>query len=436
MSEVLLYSEKITPRLKYILKVFSNDYLKTNIQITSNPVQFENFRGVKINYSRQAFTKVAFVISPSGLLHEIGIKDKQIDIINHDVYINCFFQSNGNWPFDVLSAAFWLISRYEEYLPFKEDHVGRYEVGNSLAFQKKFLKIPLVNHWFALLKKELEGIFSVQFSQERNFALVSTVDIDNVYKYKRKGLMRSMASLARNLKHFQFDEMVKQLKVQIYGAKDPFDCYDFFTEIKEQFPHSLIVFYLLGDYGLNDKNHAANNPVYQELIKRLADYSDTGIHPSYRSNFKEGQLRRETLRLSNITHKEITKSRQHFSLLRFPETYENLLLAEITDDYSLGYANHNGFRASYCYPFKWYNIDKEEETRLTIHPYIINDVALIKVLNSSKEQVLIELNELIDTVKRHNGELITVFHNEILANESYELNWREVYVHLLKQAKA
>src|SRR5690606_3166945 len=113
------------------------------------------------------------------------------------------------------------------------------------------------------------------------------------------------------------------------------------------------------------------------LIKHLADYSLVGLHPSYGSNKQLKQLKKEVSRLGNITHKLITKSRQHFSMLKFPQTYKDLLQAGIIADYSMGYTNQNGFRASYCYPYKWYSLEIESISSLTIHPYCITENSLI-----------------------------------------------------------
>ena len=63
-------------------------------------------------------------------------------------------------------------------------------------------------------------------------------------------------------------------------------------------------------------------------------------------------------------------------MLNFPSTYQNLLQAGIQRDFSMGYTNLDGFRASYCYPFKWYNLSNEMLTPLTINPFCIAENTL------------------------------------------------------------
>src|SRR5205814_2896242 len=115
---------------------------------------------------------------------------------------------------------------------------------------------------------------------------------------------------------------------------------------------------------INDKNTPVESKKLQSLIKNLGDYAEVGIHPSYGSNSKEGQLKKEIDRLSKILHKDVHKGRQHFLKLSLPETYRNLIELDITEDYTMGYAFQPGFRASICMPFNFYDLDNEIETKL------------------------------------------------------------------------
>ena len=45
--------------------------------------------------------------------------------------------------FDVFSASFYLVSRYEEYLPYVKDMYERFQAENSLAYKHNFYKNQL-----------------------------------------------------------------------------------------------------------------------------------------------------------------------------------------------------------------------------------------------------------------------------------------------------
>ena len=78
--------------------------------------------------------------------------------------------------------------------------------------------------------------------------------------------------------------------------------------------------------------------------------------------------RKETL--EQISRVEVFKSRQHYIRFNLPEGYRRLIEAGLSDDYSMGYATSNGFRASVASSHFWYNLEKQEQTTLRIHPLV------------------------------------------------------------------
>lgn len=432
-TSILVYSEKNSPRLKYILNIFIKDYLGLDYSITQNPVLFEQNDSVKINYSSQKFIKDGIKILPCGLLFEYGIKDHHIEVHNHEKMKKYFFKSGGEFTFDVLAASFWLLSRYEEYLPFKQDRYNRFDVKNSLAFQYDFIDTPLVNLWFEFMKETIRTIYpGVQFIKHE-FRYVSTIDIDNAYKYKYKGIMRSAGGFLKNILNFDFAKIRERIMVVTGKSADPFDSYQFLLETQKKNNLNVIYFFLLGDYGVNDKNHPSNNGNFQSLIKHLADYAKVGIHPSFRSGNNLSQLKVEIIRLANITHLDIKNSRQHFSILQFPDTYQSLLQAGIANDYSMGYGNCNGFRASYCMPFSWYDLDAEQETPLIIHPFCLIETSLKFNNKANKDNAMSFALPIINEVKKYNGELISIIHNDTMGTAEEWKGWKQVYEQMVNE---
>ena len=103
-----------------------------------------------------------------------------------------------------------------------------------------------------------------------------------------------------------------------------------------------------------------------------------------------------------------------------PHTYRNLVEAEFTDDYTMGYTHEMGFKAGTCTPFNFYDITMEEQQPIKVHPFAVHDYAL---LNSySEEDALEKIQIYYDQVKKVNGHFITIFSNELLGGEQ-EINW-------------
>ncbi len=382
--------------------------------LVTNAEEFNASTLPKLNYSGIE-NKSALTIMPHAILMDYGIHDYPLEVVSDVNFRKIFFRnSGGDIPFDLLGAAFWLLSRYEEYLPHKPDRFNRFHYRSSLAYQYEFIHEPLVNLWLASLKSLLIKKFPGISFKERSYNFLSSIDIDNAYKYKYKGFVRTLAGF---LSDRSFSQMKQRFAITFNGKNDPFDCYDFLIQAHKEKQIKAIYFFLLGDYGDNDKNHASTNLHFQSLIKHLADYSMVGIHPSYGSKNDLHQLRVEANRLSNITHKTITKSRQHFSILKFPNTYRDLLQAGIMADYSLGYTNFNGFRASYCFPFNWYSLDIESQSALQLHPFALTENTVALDAEGKKISFIEAARPLVDEVKKYNGQLISIFHNDSFTAE-------------------
>ena len=431
-KHLFIYTHKITPRVKYIFNLIFKDNLGLTFTITNRVEEFKRYEGFKLSYTNQDIDS-EFHIAAHSLLFESGIKEQTIQMQNHDAFFKYFFKTyNSSLPFDVFSASFYLVSRYEEYLPFIPDNFNRFEAENSLAYQNDFLRIPIVNLWIRelelLLKKKFKNIEITQ----RSYSYISTIDIDNAYKYKQKGVMRTIGGYLKSIFTFDKQGFIDRTSVLLKKEKDPFDSYQYQLDTQKKYDLKVIYFYLLGDYGINDKNHPSNNTNFQKLIKHLSDYSMPGIHPSFGSNGSTNQVKIEMNRLAKITHRDIFDSRQHFSMLTFPDTYFVLLELGITNDYSMGYGNYNGFRASICTPFYWYDLDDEIETGLKIHSYAISETSLRYNDHANMENVDLIAKKIIDEVKLYNGELITIFHNDTMGTSQEWKYWGSLYEKIVK----
>ena len=426
MQELLVYSEKKSPRLRYILKTLFQPH-DVSVSITDNEDDFRASPLPKLNYSSQSISNCLQII-PHGILFEYGIKDYFIEVHQHPEYQKVFLKTSKNIvPFDFFGAAFWLISRYEEYLPFKANKHNVFDYRSSIAWQNGFLHLPIVNIWLHEFLKQLKVVFPDFKVKHPGFSFKITVDIDSAYKFLHKGFARSLAGLATDLVKGKPGDWKKRVLTWMRKRPDDYDCYDFLIQTNKSFSKNIIYFFLLGDYGINDKNHSANNLRFRELIKHLADYSDAGIHPSFASNTSDQQLKVEISRLSQIIHKDIKLSRQHFGMLIFPNTYQSLISSGIKHDFSLGYTQVNGFRASYNSSFTWYDLRNEEETSLILHPFCLSDVALGR--EEEKQQILPaeKFKEFHKMFQELGGELTIIFHNDMLGNSEKGKKWQGYY---------
>lgn len=429
---LLIYTHKISLRCKYIFNLFFKDLYGIDYTITTDWEEYINHKGTKFSYCTHN-PQAGFHIQSTSLIHEQGIKEQNISIGEWKGYKTLFkTDSLLEIPFDIFSASFYLVTRYEEYLPHLRDKYDRYEAESSIAYQHDFLQIPLINYWAFELKEILKDKFPDLKFREDQYKYISTIDIDNAYAFKQKGVMRTVGGYGRAFVNFFWKDASERTRVLLGKMQDPYDTYDMQLDIQKRYNLKVIYFFLLGDYGINDKNLPSNNKKFQSLIKHLNDYAEVGIHPSFGSNNNPVQVKKEINRLSTIVHREISKSRQHFLKLRFPVTYKTLIDNGITDDYTMGYATQIGFRASICTAFYWYDLDTELETNFRVHPFPVMEATLKFYMKVKPEDVAATVKPLIDHVKNVNGTMITLWHNETLSDWREWKGWGNVYEEVVK----
>ena len=432
---LLVFTEKITNRIKFTFNLFLKELLKVDYSLTTNTDQFKAFDGVKFSYAKKPLGD-EFFFGCSNLLFERGISNIELSFIEFEEQQAFFpvYQKESVLPFDPFAAGFYLVSRYEEYLPYRKDEYGRFSASESLAYQKNFLHKPMVNIWALTIGKKIKERFPGFIFPGTTYQFIPTIDIDSAWAFKQKGVLRTMGGYLNAFSNFHFSSIMHRTRVLAGLQKDPFDTYNLQLELQKKYKLNPIYFILFAEYGFNDKNIPVENLAFQTLIKSLADYAEVGIHPSYNSNFSTKKLKDEIGRLSKVLKREVTKSRQHFLKLQLPYTYRNLINLDITDDYTMGFAAQPGFRASICSSFYFYDLDMDAETKLRVHPFTLMDGTLRDYLNVGADQAMPYIAPLIQEVKAVNGTFISLWHNESLGNEGRWTGWHTVYEEMIKEA--
>ncbi len=424
---LLVYTHKITPRLNYIFKHFFVRILQIPVTFSTKVDEFVAHNGPKITYSKNPLGSEFFIRSHD-LLFDQGINDIDINISNWED-VPCFFPAGevSSIPFDIFAASFYLISRYEEYLPHVQDIHERFPADESLAFKNGFLEKPVVDIWAYKFLELLKEKFPLYNYSKRDYNLISTIDIDTAFAFKHKGIVRSIGGYINDIIHFRFVNLWYRLLTNLNFKEDHYDTFSEILKIKKEHKVNTLFFFLIGDYTTFDKNISFSNSKFKSLIKSVADYAKIGLHPSYFSIKNDEKLKKEKLRLESIINTPIVFSRQHYLRLIIPETYQNLIDLDIEEDYTMGYAKYVGFRASTCTPFYFYDLDFEIQTPLKLFPFAFMDVTLKDYMHLSNEESLAKILALKNEVKKVNGTFISLFHNETLSENDKWRGWNSIY---------
>ena len=429
---LLVYTHKISPRLKYVFKHICTRILGVKVDFTTKIEAFIAHDSLKMSYTKQQLSN-EFFIKSHDILFEQGLNDIEINIHKWE-QTKCFF-FNGDKsaiPFDVFSAAFYLLSRYEEYLPHVKDEFGRFTATESLAFNEGFLHQPVVDIWAYKFKEALQKQFPEFVFPTKTYSIKPIIDIPTAYNFKLKGIIRSLGGALKDLFSLKFKNLYQRFMVVIGFKHDPYDTFKYILNRQKYSNFKFLFFFLIGDYSTYDKGVNPNKKKFVSLIKHVADYCSVGLKASFFTLEDITILKKEKMRMEDILNTNLKASRQSFSKLNLPESYRNLIELEIQEDYTMGYINHIGFRAGTCTPFLFYDLDYEVQTPLMINSYHLMDYALLKTKSLlDKKQVL---NNIINEIKQVNGTFVPVFHNYTFSNDVKWNGFKELFNIILDSA--
>jgi hypothetical protein len=420
----------ISSRLSYVLDWLFGKQLQIEYEIfTKFPVD-TSFQ-VVIHYGDDS--KNTFRIPNAGLLFDNNIESQNINIgsWNNTPTLFASTEQNDTIPFDIFSAIFYLLSRYEEYLPFNPDKHNRYPATESILYKNNCLEQPVVDEWVFHFRKLLceKGVVTKQ----NVFAFLPTYDIDIAWSYLHKGWIRNIGGYCRDFFRNKIALVKERTSVLSGHKKDPFDSFGFLELIHQQNQLHPIYFILASlDATDFDKNITPFQEDMRALIAQLSAANMIGIHPSYYTEANIVKAHQEKIVLEEIIGKQIIHARQHYIKLHLPDTYRQLIELGIELDYSMGYATHLGFRAGTSHRYSWYDLLHETATELTVIPFCFMDATAHYELKLNAVEAFDRLTAMQQRLQKINGTLITVFHNFSLGTDKDWEGWQEKYTLFLQ----
>ena len=432
--ELLILVPKITNRLFYIFELLLKEELGIDFKFTTDLEKYLSYQGPRLHYGQFPMEEEPALFQQSvKILYERDIADQDLKIFNYkdSKAIYQVYNDKSLFPFDVFAASFYIITRYEEYLPHVRDHYNRFQPHDSILYKMEVLETPIINIWAQELGKAIAEAYPEIHLRKKTFKFVPTYDIDAAWAYKNKGFFRTTTAFLRDIIFFNKKEIIERWNVLRNKRMDPFDTFDYQIKLQKELKLKPLYFILCGDYNTNDKNISIRNKEFQQLIKHLGDYAHVGIHPSFSSYLKKEVVKEEVTRLSEVMNREVTMSRQHFLRLCMPTSYQILLELDITDDYSMGYASQAGFRAGYADTFPFFDLENDTKTKLNVHPFALMDGTMRDYLDLDVRESFEKAKKLVDEVKNVNGTFILLWHNETLSGEKRWEGWITLYRKIL-----
>lgn len=421
---LLIHIDKITPRISYIFKHICFDVLGIDLSFSTVLEEFIAHKGAKISYGKRPMGNEIFFQS-QGLLEQQGFESIDIVVKKWDDTFGFFpVSSSSALPFDIFASSFYMISRYEEYLPHVKDEKGRFMASESLAFQSGFLHQPIVDIWAYKFKLKLLEHFPHLAFPDKKMKIHPVVVAPQPFKYKYKGILRSTMGYFHDIFNGKFRNLIERTKVIIGLKRDPADTFKWMVNTARHNGFSFTIFFLLGNTinireGMN--THRQN---YKLLLKYVADYKEVGLIFSFENLSQYENLKNEQQRMELITNRTLKSTMNAEFLVNLPDIYRNLVELQIKRDFTMVFHDTPGFRAGTCTPFFFYDLDYEIKTPLRIHPAAMTTKAFQKRYSADIEKTV---TNFLNEVERVGGTFTLVFSNNDFSSEEENKVWRRIF---------
>ncbi len=411
---VLVLVDDISARIQYtfdfIFKMRGVEYT-----LVESIDTFNDFQGAKLNYSKQMCSD-GISFTPSGLLNETGIWNGNLDKVKIES-VDCL-SFNGNK--DLVASVFYVLTRMEEYNCCSYDDHDRFPFSHSILKKYEWVEQAVCDRWASYIIVDLLKVEVVKSKVE----IIPTFDIDNTYAFKLKSGKRRALSKLKDVVKLDAKRITKRKSVE-NGEKDPYDTFDKIIEVGKQFS-GVKVFWLIASEGSKDRNVPIENIQHRKLIKRVAQSVEVNIHPSYGSFLNASQVMSERDGLESITGSSIVRSRQHFLRFQLPKSYRDLIDAGIRNDYSMGFAENVGFRSGTARAHNWFDLERNEVTELTLHPFAYMDGTLLEYMSLTPEESKRRIQKLYAEIQNFGGDFIFLWHNETIGEYGKWKGWSQV----------
>ncbi len=318
--------------------------------------------------------KIIFILNENELEIEKIIHVNNIPVLfPNSNEISSYYSQNGNIVFrhDYIKSAFYLLSGYQEYNNKNLDRFGRFTSTHSIQSRLGILNKPVVNYYFSEIIQGIEEFCSTHNIKLKKrepsipFTFFLTHDVDRIKYFNINSLLYTIKLLFRingegKSKISLFREAVRIAFhiINIFDRKDPFWNFEELTKRENELGISSTYFFLPRDQKHVDSYYNIADKKIRKLINYLHEEgNEIALHGTVRSSESLVSLRMIVADFLKETSLSQTGIRQHRLMWQHPSTARNHDIAGILYDSTLCFADHEGFRNSYCCPFKVFDFD-------------------------------------------------------------------------------
>lgn len=230
---------------------------------------------------------------------------------------------------------------------------------------------PIVDQWIRFIFQHLLGPIPSRFEIQGN-PIWMTHDVDHLLRWHWKRVL--LFSFQFPLKVFtrqgriEFKSMLKS----VFKGKDPLDQIQTVIDCDQARPSTFFVLGWHRDHQIRRYNIL--RPRFKKILSVIPKSGrEIGLHSSPLHIQSLQGLRSEMNRVKKSLNCPIRMNRSHFLKYDIRQTPKILSQIGIELDSTLGFNDHPGFRCGSAMPFKWFDLNTNQEIEIIIAPLIFAD---------------------------------------------------------------
>ena len=334
-------------------------------------------------------------------------------------------------PIDIFGVCFYLLSRMEEYGHQGLDQHGRFSAQNSHNYHLGVLDRPIVDELTELLWNAISSCWPELKREKQSFSIELSHDVDHPARYKFCNLKVLLKRFAKDIiLNGKFRPCITGLVSRIKSTPlipcdDPYYNFDWIMDQSERRGLKSTFFFMCGgSHPLYDPDYDITSLELKRLIASIDSRGhESGIHPSFycfdnkQVLSKEINTWRSIISTYNLRHGKAI-SRMHYLRFAIEKTPKLLEGLGVTDDYTMGYADHVGFRAGTCKQFQFFSIPERRELALTVKPLCAMEVSVLSYMGKTYNEAYDSFMQIKRACMRVNGTFSLLWHNSELVSKA------------------
>lgn len=335
---------------------------------------------------------------------------------------------------DIIAAAFFMLSRWEETVISIRDRHGRFPATASVAYKQEFLDRPIVDEYALILRAWLQVLRPQWKPKQRKFSVKLSHDVDFIQRFPNfyRGLRALGGDLLKRRSITQFAQTINDLRAMAFAPEQ--DNYIrgiyLLAELSAKYGFDSAFYFMADGPGPFGCGYDPSSLLVKKCIDDLREMGfEIGFHPGYDTFLDPQRLATEKSRLDAVLGETQSGGRQHFLRFRVPNTWRHWEQAGLTYDSTVGYADYEGFRCGTCHPFHPFDIEQNRELNLWEYPLIVMDGTLKQYRKFTPQEGKARILELAQRCRQVEGTFTLLWHNSSLTGE-WEA-WAEMYSQML-----